>query len=938
MSHRRCLPIMALVCCFALLVPSTLKAENRSAAPSKLPGVDPESVGFDSRKLERIDELVASALAEGKMPGCVVMIGRRGGIAFFKAYGDRQQEPDRQPMTVDTVFDLASLTKPIATAASVMLLCERGRIDLDSPVSRYLPEFSSHGKDRITARQLLIHQSGLLADNPVEDYELGPDEAWRRIDGLEMLFEPGARFLYTDVGFLVLGRLVERVSGQPLSSFVRDNLYAPLGMTETGYLPEASLQQRAAPTEKRNGEPIRGEVHDPRAYALGGVAGHAGLFSTAADLAVFAQMLISQGEYAGVRVMAPETVHLMTQPAKVSSGWRCLGWDMRTGYSSNRAKNFSGRAFGHGGFTGTVLWIDPELEMFFIFLSNRLHPDGKGLVNPLAGEIATAAVEALEEGVRSKILTVLEDPAPAGEAPPTFLEGLGPHRRPVTSSSVEAQRYFDQGLNLLYAFNHDEAIRSFRAAAAIDPRCPMAWWGVALALGPHINNPIMSAENSSQAWEALQKARESAARGNEVERDLIAALEKRYANPPPEDRRSLDEAYAAAMRTLARKYADDADVGALFAESLMDLRPWDLWTAEGDPQPGTEEVVAVLEGVLARSPRHPLGLHLMIHAVEASRHPEKADAAADRLRDLAPGLGHLVHMPSHIDVRRGRWQAAIVANEKAIEADDRYQQQSPRQDFYRIYMAHNHHMLCYAAMMRGQSAKSIEAIQKMAAGIPEDWLKENAPLADGFTAMPLEVLVRFGRWDEVLAAPEPAEYLPIARAMWRCARGIAFAAKGDVPAAREEQAAFLAARAAVPEEAVFGNNKAADLLAVAEQLLAGEIDYREGKTEAAIASLREAVRREDALRYAEPPDWIHPVRHALGAILLDQRRAAEAEQVYREDLARLPENGWSLYGLSQSLKMQDRLAEAIEIQERFEKAWADADIEITSSCYCQPAR
>jgi tetratricopeptide (TPR) repeat protein len=519
-----------------------------------------------------------------------------------------------------------------------------------------------------------------------------------------------------------------------------------------------------------------------------------------------------------------------------------------------------------------------------------------------------------------------------------LLEGLGRHRRPVTSSSIEAQRFFDQGLSLLYAFNHDEAIRSFRKAAEIDPRCPMAWWGIALANGPHINNPLMTPEKSAAAWEALQQAHLSAARGNEVERDLIAALAKRYANPPPEDRRPLDEAYAAAMRDLARKYAADADIGALFAESLMDLRPWDLWTPAGEPQPGTEEIVAVLEGVLERSPHHPLGLHLMIHAVEASLHPEKADAAADRLRDLAPGLGHLVHMPSHIDVRRGRWAAAIIANEKAIAADVAYREKSPKQDFYRIYMAHNHHMLSYAAIMRGQSKKAIDAINSMASGIPPEWVKENAAMADGFTAMPLEVLVRFGRWDEVLSAPEPPEYLPLARALRHCSRGIALAAKGDAEGAKVEQAAFVAAKAAVSEEAVFGNNKASDLLAVGERLLAGEILYRLGQADEAIAALREAVEKEDALRYAEPPDWIHPVRHALGAVLLHQGRAAEAEEVYRADLAKLPDNGWALYGLAQSLKMQGKLAEAIEVQERFEKAWADADVEISSSCYCQPAR
>jgi tetratricopeptide (TPR) repeat protein len=345
-----------------------------------------------------------------------------------------------------------------------------------------------------------------------------------------------------------------------------------------------------------------------------------------------------------------------------------------------------------------------------------------------------------------------------------------------------------------------------------------------------------------------------------------------------------------------------------------------------------------LESVLKKAPDHPLALHLYIHAVEASPHPERADVASDKLRTLQPGLGHLVHMPSHIDVRRGRWKEAVVANQLAVEADRKYRARSPKQGFYHVYMAHNHHMLSYAAIMRGQSKLAIEAINEMAQGIPAEWVKENAAVADGFTAMPLEILVRFGRWDQVLAAPEPPDYLPIARALRRCARGIAYAAQGAVDQAKAEQQAFLQAKAEVPEEAVFGNNKAADLLGVAEHLLAGEILYREKKVDDAISELREAVKLEDQLRYAEPPDWIHPVRHALGAVLLHENRAAEAEQVYREDLARLPENGWSLFGLSRCLYLQGKDQEGRDVDARFRRAWSEADIEITSSCYCQTGK
>jgi tetratricopeptide (TPR) repeat protein len=303
---------------------------------------------------------------------------------------------------------------------------------------------------------------------------------------------------------------------------------------------------------------------------------------------------------------------------------------------------------------------------------------------------------------------------------------------------------------------------------------------------------------------------------------------------------------------------------------------------------------------------------------------------------LQPGLGHLVHMPSHIDVRRGRWAKSIASNQKAVVADRRYREQSPKQDFYHIYMAHNQHMLAYSAMMCGQSKLAIAAINEMAKGIPAEWLKKNAALADGFTAMPLEVLVRFGRWDEVLAAPEPPDYLPIARTLRHCARGIAYSAQGDVERAKEEQSAFLTAKKAVPEDAAVGNNTAENILSVATHLLAGEVLYREGKVEEALAELREASRVEDTLRYSEPPDWIHPVRHALGATLLKEGQAVEAEKVYREDLVRQPNNGWSLYGLGRSLQMEGKTTEAETVANQFAEIWKDADIKISSSCFCQP--
>lgn len=534
------------------------------------------------------------------------------------------------------------------------------------------------------------------------------------------------------------------------------------------------------------------------------------------------------------------------------------------------------------------------------------------------------------------VVCAVADPPAAKPAEPRF-GGLGSHHRKVTTTSDAAQQYFDQGLAFLYGFNHDEAIRSFEAAAASDPQCAMAFWGIAAANGPHINNPAVDQAHAKAAWSALTKARALAGNGTNVEQGLIEALAKRYADPQPADRKPLDAAYATAMSEVWKAYPNDADVGALAAEAMMDLRPWDQWTLDGKAQPGTDEVIRILDEVLERSPGHPLALHLMIHAVEASPHPEKADLAADRLRDLEPALGHMVHMPSHIDVRRGRWQEAVTVNEKAIAADAAYRKTMPQQGFYRVYMAHNFHMLAYAAMMQGESKKATRAIEDMLAGIPEEFIKNSASMIDGFFAMPYELDMRFGRWDAMLARAKPRDCFPITTALWHYGRGVSFAAKDDVANAKSEQQAFAAAVKAVPKDASFAKNSAADILGIAEKTLAGEILYREGKTDEALAALREAARREDNLHYIEPPAWIQPVRHALGAALMDAHRYSDAEAVYRDDLARYPENGWSLFGLSRSLKMQGKDAEASAVTVRFEKIWQHADVKLSSSCFCLQA-
>lgn len=528
--------------------------------------------------------------------------------------------------------------------------------------------------------------------------------------------------------------------------------------------------------------------------------------------------------------------------------------------------------------------------------------------------------------------------APATEP---FFEGLGSYSRKITTDSPKAQRYFNQGLAFLHGFNHGAAIRSFQEAARLDPKCAMAHWAIALASGPHINLTVVPPPAAELAWKELQLAQQNAEHASPVERDLIEALSHRYADPQPQDRAPLDQAYADAMRTVWQKYPNDADVGVFFAEAMMDLRPWNQWTPQGQPTPGTDEILATLDAVLKLNPRQPFANHLYIHANEASTHPERATAAADRLRTLQPGVAHNVHMPSHIDIRCGRWHQAVDTNLKAVAADQRYRQiAGPAVGFLNVYIAHNRHMLTYAAMMTGQRALAMKHIRAMVADMPADFLKENATQVEGFAAMPLEVMVRFGMWDEILAEPDNyADYMVGTRAFHHAARAIAHAAKGDTENARKEQAIFVEKSKLVPKEEVFSNNTEEALLALAARMVEGEILVRENKLDAGMAELREAIKLEDALNYDEPPGWLIPVRHSLGATLMENGRYAEAEQVYRDDLARLPENGWSLYGLASSLQAQRKNpSEAAVTKEKFFKLWARADIKITSSCFCQPMK
>ena len=520
---------------------------------------------------------------------------------------------------------------------------------------------------------------------------------------------------------------------------------------------------------------------------------------------------------------------------------------------------------------------------------------------------------------------------PAGGAPVLF-DNLGDYHRTITTTSRQAQAYFDQGLRLVYGFNHHEAQAAFREAARLDPACAMCVWGSALTYGSNYNSPT-DAERERGAWAAVSRARTLAAtRGTEPERALIAALAARHAAAPTADRAALDRAYADAMRDVTRRVPADLDAATLFADALMNLRPWSLWTPEGTPQPGTEEIVATLERVLAADPRHPGANHLYIHAVEASPDPRRAEAAADRLLALMPGAGHMVHMPSHIYYRIGRYADAGSVNVAAVAADRAYFAKSQPSPIYRgMYYPHNLDFVWHAASMEGRSAECVRAAREFASEVPAAAVLE-MPDMETAPAAPLLALARFGRWDKVLAQPAPPAKMLYATAAWRYARGLAFTATSRRAEAARELAELQVVLASVPaDRTVAGFFKMADMVRLASETLAGEMAARGGDVEAAVKHLALAVRLQDEHWFTEPPPWHYPVRQSLGAALLQAGRAAEAEAVYREDLRRNPENGWSLFGLAQSLRAQGKTADAAVTDARFSRAWARADVRLTSS-------
>ena len=522
--------------------------------------------------------------------------------------------------------------------------------------------------------------------------------------------------------------------------------------------------------------------------------------------------------------------------------------------------------------------------------------------------------------------------SPTGAIAPR-LQKLGTHVFPVSTKNKQAQLFMNQGLGLSYAFNHAEAGRAYREAARLDPNLAMAYWGDALALGPNINAP-MDPANEPKALEVIQKAVALKAKASPREQALIDALTQRYSGRA-EDRKARDAAYADAMRKVHLQFPDDQDITMLYVESVMDLRPWGYWTRDGTPYERTPEIVTLTEQVIARNPQHPAALHLYIHLMEAYQ-AEKAEAAADRLLTLMPAAGHMVHMPAHIYQRVGRYADAARSNELAIAADEDYISQCRAQGLYPMaYYPHNLHFLWFAATAEGRSKLAIEAARKAASQVNDETLKA-VPLLAGFRVVPYFALTRFGKWDEMLREPEPPATSAYMAGVWHYARGTAFLGKGQIDSADQEFAKLDQTMADKSlDQPLFSPNTGHQVLSIAREVLAGGIAAAKKDYDRGVAHLERAVRLEDALVYTEPSEFHYPPRHALGAVLLEANRPAEAETVYWEDLKRNRDNGWALFGLMQALKAQGKNEDAALVEARFKKAWAKADVTLISSRFGQ---
>jgi tetratricopeptide (TPR) repeat protein len=519
---------------------------------------------------------------------------------------------------------------------------------------------------------------------------------------------------------------------------------------------------------------------------------------------------------------------------------------------------------------------------------------------------------------------------------------MGEFHRDIDTKDPAAQRYFDQGMVLAFGFNHAESIRSFRAAQKLDPDCAMCFWGEALATGPNINvtakgKAVMSADEQTAAWAALEKAKAIAANKPLVERDLIDALGKRYAPEPVTDRDAFDKAYAEALGTLVAKYPEDDDIAAMYGEAWMNTVPWNYWSDATTPRPEIAPVIAKLEETIGRNPKHPLALHLYIHAMEASATPEKAESASDTLLALVPASGHLVHMPAHIYWRVGRYNDAAQANVLAAKIDEDYIAQCNAQGFYpAMYYPHNIHFLWSASAMQGQSKVAIEAGRKLADNVSLEQI-DQFPTIEFFKTIPLLSLIQFGHWDEILAEPQPRDDLGFSNAIWRYARGVALANKGDLKGAKAEHAALVPLKSNPKVMVLDGNDYPASmLLQIADDLLQGEIALAGKDNATAIAKFTAAVAGQDALPYTEPPFWYYPTRQSLGAALLKAGKPVEAQAVYEKDLQQYPHNGWSTFGLIAALEAQGKTEQAATHREHFKSMWQLADVQLNTSRVAAP--
>ena len=523
---------------------------------------------------------------------------------------------------------------------------------------------------------------------------------------------------------------------------------------------------------------------------------------------------------------------------------------------------------------------------------------------------------------------------PSASPPVPLFDNLGDHHHPVTTGSPLAQRYFDQGLRLVYAFNDEEANRAFAEAARLDPQCAMAHWGIALAHGPNINNPIVSPDQERLAYQEIQQALALSAHASELENAYIEALARRYSKQPASDQKALHTSYVKAMRELTRRFPEDLDAAALLAEALLAQcfgEHASYWTSDGKPHPGIPEALSILEKALQQNPSHPGANHFYIHALEASPYPEKALASADRIAQLMPGAGHLVHMPSHIYIRVGRYGDAVETNRRALAADAEYLRKTNAPGMYSMMMVpHNFYFLWAALVMEGQSTEALSTARALVARLTETMMRQ-MPMLEFYAPLPLFTLARFGRWADILREPSPQPGFQYQTGMWCYARGLAFAATGQPEKAITENKKLSAIVSVVDSTAPPERNLPANLLSLASRVLSGEMAARQGKTGDAILLFKEAVELQDRIPYYEPPPWYYPVRQSLGVVLLTSGRAAEAEMVYRDDLVRNPENGWSLYGLAQSLRAQNRPSSSVE--ESFRKAWMRADVTLTASSF-----